>query len=294
MPQKRLNPYIVHSIFILAAVSCLFPVVLLIMASLTSSDSLIVDGYSLFPKNIDFEAYQYLWNQGTTIFSAFGISTLITVVGTIAGVIISALIAYPLSRQDMPFRKIIAFLVFFSMLFNGGLVSAYLVYTEIFHIKNTLLALLLPNLLTNGFLIFLIRTFFTTSVPIPVIESAYIDGAGEGLIFRKIVLPLSLPIMATSAITVAIVYWNDWNNGLIYLTDPQLFGIQNLLNRMLSDAQFFQSNSLGGQNVALTSNVPLESVRLAMGVVGMLPLIIAYPFFQKYLIGGLTIGAVKG
>lgn len=294
MRQNKLSPFIVHTFFIVATVACLFPFILLIMASLTSSDALITDGYSLFPSGINLEAYQYIWDQGSVITSAYGITVLITVIGTVVGVIISALIAYPLSRNDMPFRRTIAFIVFFSMLFNGGLVSSYLVYTQVFDIKDTLFALLVPNLLTNGFLIFMIRTFFSSSVPVPVLESAYIDGSSEFRIFYQIILPLSIPIMATASITAAIFYWNDWNNGLIYLTESRLFSIQNLLNRMLSDAQFLQNNSLGGYSTSMAINVPLESVRLAMGVMGMLPLIIAYPFFQRYFVGGLSLGAVKG
>jgi putative aldouronate transport system permease protein len=158
--------------------------------------------------------------------------------------------------------------------------------------KNTLMALIIPGLLTNGFFILLIRTFFANSIPVQIIESAYIDGATEFKIFYRMVLPLSLPILATIGLMLTINYWNDWFNGLIYITESELFSIQNLLNRMLVNIQFLQQNNLGGQQMAV--NPPMNSVRMAMAVIGILPLILIYPFFQKYFVKGLTIGAVKG
>ncbi len=226
------------------------------------------------------------------MFNSYGITILITAVGTFVGLLISALLAYPLSRRDMPLRGILSFLVFFTLLFNGGLVPTYLIYTEVFHMKNTLMALIIPGLLTNGFFILLIRTFFANSIPIQIIESAYIDGASEFKIFYRMVLPLSLPILATIGLMLTINYWNDWFNGLIYITEPKLFSIQNLLNRMLVNIQFLQQNNLGGQQ--MSTNPPMNSVRMAMAVIGILPLILIYPFFQKYFVKGLTIGAVKG
>ena len=291
MKTNDMNQPVVHAIFILLVAICLIPLVLLFMSSISSESSIVNNGYSFWPKEFSLEAYSYLWSQKSAMFNAYGITILITVVGTFVGLLISALLAYPLSRRDLPLRGILSFLVFFTLLFNGGLVPTYLIYTEVFHLKNTLMALIIPGLLTNGFFILLIRTFFASSIPVQIIESAYIDGASEFKIFYRMILPLSLPILATIGLMLTINYWNDWFNGLIYVTEPRLFSIQNLLNRMLSNIQFLQQNSFGGQNVSV--NLPTNAVRMAMAVVGILPLILIYPFFQKYFVKGLTIGAVK-
>ncbi|OCT15714.1 sugar ABC transporter permease [Paenibacillus pectinilyticus] len=288
-----MNQYVVNLIFILLALACIFPFALLIMGSFTDQKAIIHDGYSLFPSALSLDAYRFMMASSGTLFRAYGITVFITIVGTAAGLAIATMLAYPLSRSDMPLRKVLSFLVFFTMLFNGGLVSTYLIYTEVFHIKNTIWALIIPGLLTNGFYILLIRTFFSTSIPPAIIESAYIDGASEFKIFYRIVLPLSLPILATIGLMLGISYWNDWFNGLIYVTDSKLFSIQNMLNRMLSDLQFLQQSSMNNASQAAT-NVPTDSVRLAIAVIGIIPIFCAYPFFQKFFVKGLTLGAVKG
>ncbi len=294
MKTNQMNQTAVHVLLVLLSAASLFPFLLLFMASITDEQSIVKDGYTLFPSHLSLDAYSYLWNQASTMARSYGITVLITIVGTFVGLLISSLLAYPLSRKDMPLRGILAFLVFFTLLFNGGLVPTYLVYTELFHMKNTLMALIVPGLLTNGFFVLLIRSFFSTSIPVAIIESAYIDGASEFKIFYRIVLPLSLPILATIGLMLTISYWNDWFNGLIYITEPKLFSIQNLLNRMLSNIQFLQQNSLGGNSSQAAAAIPMNSVRMAMAVIGILPIICIYPFFQKYFVKGLTIGAVKG
>lgn len=172
------------------------------------------------------------------------------------------------------------------------MVSYYLVYTELLNLKDTIWALLLPNLLTNGFFILIMKSFFSVSIPPEVVESAYVDGAGEWKIYYKMVLPLSLPSLATIGLMLLISYWNDWYNGLIFINDGKLFSIQNLLNRMLADVQYLQQNNLSG--AAVSTSLPIGSVRMAIAVIGILPLVLTYPFFQKFFVKGLTIGAVKG
>jgi putative aldouronate transport system permease protein len=287
-----MNQLFVNIFFVLASAACIFPFLLLFIASFSSEQSIISNGYSLFPSEFSLEAYKYLWSNFDSIGRSYGITVVITAVGTSAGLLISALLAYPLSRVDMPLKNSLSFIVFFTMLFNGGLVPTYLIYTEVFHIKNTLWALIIPGLLTNGFFILLIRTFFRTSIPKEIIESAYIDGATEFKIFFRIVMPLSLPILATIGLMLGIGYWNDWFNGLIYITDSKLFSLQNLLNRMLQNIQFLQQTNLDGRGQ--TANLPTNSVRMAMAVIGIVPILLLYPFFQKFFVKGLTIGAVKG
>jgi putative aldouronate transport system permease protein len=252
------------------------------------------EGYSFFPREFSFAAYEYLITNSASILRAYGITVFVTVFGTLVSLAMTALLAYGLSRRDLPYRNVFAFLVFFTLLFNGGLVPTYLVYTQVFDIKNTIWALIVPGLLMNGFNVLLMRTFFITSIPEPVIESARMDGAGEFRTFFSIVLPLSLPILATIGLLQTIFYWNDWFNGLIYVTEPTLFSIQNILNRMLSDIQFLASSNLGTNTSAAAAQIPTTAVRMAIAVIGFLPILIAYPFFQKYLVKGIALGSVKG
>jgi len=291
--NKGIN-LIANIILSLFAAACIIPFCLLVIASLSSEASIIQNGYSFFPKEFSLKAYEYLWVHSMEIGRAYGITILITVVGTAVSLAITSMLAYPLSRRDMPLARLWTFLVFFTLLFNGGLVPTYLVYTQIFDIKNTLFGLLIPGLLMNGFNVLLVRTFFLTSIPPALIEAASIDGAGEIKIFYRIILPLSLPIMATIGLFQAIAYWNDWFNGLIYLTDSSLFGIQTVLTKMIMDIQFLSSNSsAAGTASQAIAQLPSTSVRMAIAAIGVLPILIAYPFFQKYFVKGITIGAVK-
>jgi putative aldouronate transport system permease protein len=208
--------------------------------------------------------------------------------------LISSLLAYPLSRSDFPQRNAIAFIVFFTILFNGGLVPWYLVYTNLFHIKDTILALIVPNLLMNGFYILIMRTFFSQSIPSSLIESAQIDGSGEWRTFFRIVMPLSLPVLATIGLFTTLGFWNDWFNSLVFIYDNQLVSVQYLMTKTLLSIQFLQSNTQNSNIGKLLSEMPTETVRMAMAIIGIGPIIVAYPFFQKYLVKGLTVGAVKG
>jgi putative aldouronate transport system permease protein len=268
---------------------------LLIISSFTDEATILQNGYSFFPKKTGLAAYAYLFSQQGFIFNSLRISFFITVLGTASSLLITSLLAYPLSRRDFPLRVPLSFVVFFTLLFNGGLVPTYLTYTQIFHIKNTIFGLMIPNLLMNGFNVILVRTYFATNIPESILESANLDGAGEWLIFFRIVLPLSLPILATVGLMSGLAYWNDWYNGLIYITKSELFSLQNILNRMLQDVQFLQSNSSMSSNLATElSKIPTTTVRMAIATVGALPILIIYPFFQRYFVKGIVIGAVKG
>ncbi|QJD85023.1 carbohydrate ABC transporter permease [Cohnella herbarum] len=282
-----------HVSLLLFSLVCILPFVLLISASLTDQNSIIADGYSFFPKVFSWAAYDYLMDRGTDIVRAYGVSIFVTVFGTAIGLAISTLLAYPLARKVTPHRNLIMFLVFFTMLFNGGLIPSYLVYTQLFDIKNTIWALIFPGLLTNGYYILLARTFFATTVPTEMIESAQIDGAGEYRTFWSIVLPISTPILATIGLFTCIMYWNDWANGMVYITNPHYFSIQNLLNRIMQDIQFITTMDSSRASDAM-KQLPSDSVKMAIAVIGSLPILVAYPFFQKHFVKGIMIGAVKG
>ncbi|WP_144552537.1 carbohydrate ABC transporter permease [Bacillus sp. X1(2014)] len=292
--SDRITQWVSHIFLIILAAGSIIPFIILLSSSLTGETVILKDGYSFFPREFSFAAYEYLLNNSSSILRAYGITIFVTVFGTVVSLAITAFLAYALSRRDLPYRNVFAFIVFFTLLFNGGLVPTYLVYTQIFDLKNTIWALIVPGLLMNGFNVLLMRTFFITSIPEPVIESARMDGAGEFRTFFSIVLPLSLPILATIGLLQTIHYWNDWFNGLIYITDPQLFSIQNILNRMLADIQFLATSDLGSNASQAASEIPSTGVRMAIAVVGVLPILIAYPFFQKYLVKGIALGSVKG
>lgn len=292
--SDRISQGVSHIFLIILSVGSIIPLIILLSSSFSSEASILKEGYSFLPKEFSFAAYEYLLTNSASILRAYGITVFVTVFGTIVSLAMTALLAYGLSRRDLPYRNFFAFIVFFTLLFNGGLVPTYLVYTQVFDIKNTIWALIIPGLLMNGFNVLLMRTFFMTSIPEPVIESARMDGAGEFRTFFSIVLPLSLPILATIGLLQTIFYWNDWFNGLIYITEPSLFSIQNILNRMLSDIQFLASSNLGTNTSAAAAQIPTTAVRMAIAVIGFLPILIAYPFFQKYLIKGIALGSVKG
>ncbi|MFJ5760885.1 carbohydrate ABC transporter permease [Neobacillus sp. NPDC093182] len=283
-----------HIFLLILSIGSIIPFIILLSSSLSDETSILRDGYSFFPKEFSFAAYEYLLNNSSSIFRAYGITIFVTVSGTLASLAMTSFLAYALSRRDLPYRNVFAFFVFFTLLFNGGLVPTYLVYTQIFDVKNTIWALIVPGLLMNGFNVLLMRTFFITSIPEPIIESARMDGAGEFRTFFSIILPLSLPILATIGLLQTIIYWNDWFNGLIYITEPSLFSIQNMLNRMLSDIQFLATTNFGSNTSTAAAEIPTTGVRMAIAVIGVLPILIAYPFFQKYLVKGIALGSVKG
>jgi putative aldouronate transport system permease protein len=272
--------------------AAILPFLLLIIASLTDESTLLVNGYSYFPTAWSLEAYDYLFvvNVGGII-RAYGISVFITVVGTTAGLLTAPMLSYVLSRRDYAKRNVLTFYVFFTMLFNGGLVPQYLMWTQIFGIKNTIFALLIPNLLFNGFFVLLMKSYFVLNIHPALIEAAKIDGAHEFYIYRKIVMPLSLPILATIGLMIGINYWNDWMNGLYYVTKTELFSLQNLLNRILVT---IRSLNEFGNDLKLQMELPSISIRMAMAVVGSLPILLLYPFFQKYFVKGISLGGVKG
>lgn len=285
---------IAHFCVIFLSLLALTPFVLLISSSFTSERALIADGYCFFPKEFSLEAYQYISSNSDTIAHAYLVTIFISSLGTAASLAFTSMLAYPLSRKDFTHRRVFSFLVFFTMLFNGGLVPSYIMWTQLVGIKNTYWALLLPNLLMNAFHVILVKNYFSTSIPESIIEASRIDGASEIRIFISIVLPLSKPIMATIGLMTLLRYWNDWTNGLYFVTKQKYFSIQVLLNNIMQNIQFLlNSSSLPGANVKVTS-IPSASVRMAIAVLGILPIVIVFPFFQKYYIKGIALGSVKG
>jgi putative aldouronate transport system permease protein len=270
------------------------PFLLIAVASFTSETALVRDGYSFFPAELSFDAYLYMKSSAGTFLKAYGVSFLVTAVGTGVGLLITSMLAYPMSRRDFKYHNTLAFIVFFTMLFSGGVVPSYIMWTQFFHIKDSLAALIIPNLLANGFNVLLVRNYFKNSVPMDLIESAQIDGASELRTFFRIMLPLSIPVLATVGLFMGLAYWNDWINALYFVSKPQYYGIQNLLIRLMNNIQYLNSGQassiLGGNAVEL----PSTAVRMAMAILGILPILVVLPMLQSYLTKGVVIGAVKG
>lgn len=287
--QEKAFEVFASVVMICVMVIVIFPFLLLFISSITEENTLLINGYSIFPEKLSFDAYKYIWNSRDVIFRAYGITVCVTVIGTLAHVAIVAMAAYPLSLRNLPGRSFFSFAILFTMLFNGGLVPTYMIYTMIFHIKNTYWALLVPNLLFSSFNCIIVRTYLQSNVPSELYESAKIDGASEFQIFRRIVLPLGKPIFVTVGVFAGLNYWNDWTNGLYYISDQSKYSIQQVLNVMVKNIEYLTKYGRG-----TVSSVPSISLRMAIAFAAMLPILILYPFLTKYFEKGIAVGAVKG
>lgn len=292
--KQKIGMFFVHIALILMTFFLIMPFLLLLIASITEENSLIANGYSFFPEKLSLKAYAYLMNRSAKIVTAYAMTITVTVIGTFFNIFISSMLAYGLSLKNLPGRRFLSFYVFFTILFNGGLVPTYLMYTNIFSIKDTLFAMIVPTFLMNAMFVILMRTFFIGNIPDALYEAAEIDGAGHYLIYTKIVLPLGKPILVSMGLFAALGYWNDWTNSLYYIQNKKnLWGIQSLLNKMITDLQFLTQNANVGNKVD-TMAFPSASVRMAIAFVGVLPILCLYPFLQKYFAKGISVGAIKG
>ncbi len=284
--------------FCVVAVLYVLPIVLIIVISFTDETAITQNGYRFLPKLLSVAAYQFLVKDVNVVLRAYSVTIVVTAVGTVLNVMITALYAYAISRRDFVYRGLFSALVLITLLFSGGIAPFYYVYARVLRVKNTLYALILPGL-SLGFLVFVVRTYFTQNVPQEVIESAKIDGAGEITTFFRIVMPMSLPILATLALFSAIFYWNDFFDSMLFIENGKLYNLQFTMQRSLMNLEFLKQNlsRMGGSGANLSTllrTIPAEGVRMAMVVIGIGPIVLAYPFLQRYFIKGLTIGAVKG
>ncbi len=290
--KSRVFSVIVNVFLVLLILVCIIPFWLLIASSFTAESSLVLEGYSLIPREFSLASYEYLLGAKDSIGRAYLMSILISAIGVSGNLLLTILLAYPLSRPNLPGKRFFSLALFFTMLFNGGLVPTYLVYTNLLNVKDTLAGMIVPYLLLNPFLVIMMRTYFTSSIPGEVIEAAKIDGANEVQALVRVVIPMSKPIIATVSLMTLIAYWNNWTNGIYFLTTrTDLYGIQNYLNDVMNKAAFLQSHMTGMMSV---NDIPNIGVRMAIAVIAVIPLLIAYPFFQKYFVKGITLGSVKG
>ena len=295
---RNFNPtanLIFNIIIALFALSCVLPFFFVVMISLTEEHSLAELGYRFWPKEFSTAAYSYIFagQMSSKIFKAFGVTVLVTVLGTVVNSTMTSLYAYVISRSNFPFRKFFTIFALITMLFTPGMVATYLIVSNMLFLKDTIWALILPMAL-GPFNILVMRTFFIKTVPDSIIESARMDGASELKIFMKRVLPLAVPGIATISLFAALGYWNDWFNALLYIQNDDLVPLQYLLMKIQSNLDFLAKNAgMGAQIQGGLAALPSESARMAIVVVSTLPIALTYPFFQKYFVGGLTIGGVK-
>lgn len=279
--------YILIGVF---ALICVIPFYLIIVASLTDEASLIRNGYPLIPTDFSIESYRLSLKNPTSILMAYGVTIGVTFFGTLLAVLLASMTGYVLSRRDFPWRNKFSFFFFFTTLFNGGLVPWYILCVRYLHMKNSIWALILPLMFSVWNMI--IAKTFMSGIPAAITESAKIDGANDIVIFIKLILPLSKPLIATLSLFSALAYWNDWYNCMLYITKDNMFTLQYYLQRMLGNAEAMRL--VAEKSGIALDTVPLESMKMAMTVVATGPIVLLYPFVQRYFVKGLTIGAVKG
>ena len=277
----------------LLAVFFILPLVLVAAVSLSSEESIAENGFRFLPQALSFEAYNYIFTNSARILRAFGVSIIVTLGGSLMAVVLMSLYGYALSRPEFAFRRFFTFYIFFTMLFNGGLVPTYLVVTKLLRLQDSIMALMVP-LAFNAFFTIILRSFFQ-NIPDSIVESGRMDGAGELRIFAVLVVPLAVPGIATVALFVGVGYWNDWFQALLYIRDPLLLPLQSFLSSIQKNIELLALNpNLTGLRSEILSNVPAESSRMAIVIITTLPILLTYPIFQRFFISGLTVGSVKG
>lgn len=271
---------------------CVIPIITVVSISFSSDLAIAKEGYGILPKDFTLDAYKYVFKDAAAIFRSYGVTIVVTVMGLVLGLLFNSMIAYVLSRRDYAYRKQLTVFLIIPMILNGGLVPTYIWLTKYLHLKNTIWAMLLPLLIVPWFII-LLRTFFA-EIPSSLVEAATVDGAREMTIFFKIVLPLAKPALATVGMFITLNYWNDWFQPLMYIDERELYNLQYRLYILMRDVQEMLKNAaISGMGMSI-ADMPTESMRMAMCVIAAGPMLVVFPFFQKYFVKGLTVGGVKG
>ncbi|HZG58778.1 carbohydrate ABC transporter permease [Paenibacillus sp.] len=282
----------INAMFTVVSILMIMPLVLVISISISEEKTLLTNGYRFLPQQLDFTAYKLILQSPGVLLNAYGITILVTILGTILSLLMTAMIGYAISRRDYRYGRVTTFYIFFTMLFSGGLVPSYILITQYLHLKDTLWALIIPYLL-SPFNIMLMKGFLQ-KIPGEIIESCKMDGAGELRIFFRIILPLSTPALATLGLFISFMYWNDWWLGLLYIDNQKLVPLQLMLYRMMNTIDFLSTN-LRRLNVMIDlADFPSLSARMAMAVLAAGPMMFVFPFFQRYFVSGLTVGSLKG
>lgn len=281
-----------HIVLAVLSVTCLGAILLILGASFQSQQEIWDRGYSLIPLKPSLEGYIAVFKNPYQLLRSYWNTFLTTVLGTLIGVMLSASCGYVMSRKNYKFHKILSFYVFFTMMFNGGIVPSYIMITNWFGLKNTYLALILP-MVVNSWYILLMKGYFS-GIPVEITEAAKIDGASELYTFVKIVIPMSSSVMATIALFYVLGYWNDWYLSLLYTTDSDMYKLQYLLMNIIKSAEFLSSEMGQQLNMDNMVAIPTMNMRMAMCVLAAGPVLLVFPFFQKYFVKGIAVGSVKG
>lgn len=291
---KKSTNVLFNVILTILSLLSVIPFIFVIIISFTDEEALAMNGYRFIPEKWSLYAYEYIVSAGENILRSYGVTILVTVVGTLIGLLLTGTYAYALSRKTYAFRSFFTKVITVPMLFSGGMIANYLVMTKVLMLKNTIWALILP-LCMNSFNVIVLRTFFKTSIPDSVVESAKIDGASEWKLFFRIVIPMAMPGLATIGLFLTLGYWNDWFNTLMYIDNKDWIPLQFLLMQIQNSIDWLASNKsmMGVDGIQAAANLPKETIKMAIVVISTLPIIFAYPFFQRYFVNGLTIGAVK-
>lgn len=285
----------INFVLIAFCLLCIIPFIFVVIISFSSEDSIKQIGFSFFPTGWSLQAYDYVRAMGDQLWRSYFNSFFVTILGTAISVLMTILYSYALFRKDFKYRGFFTFFCFFTMLFGGGLAPTYMVSKNILGLSDNYAALIVP-LLLSPFNIIIMRTFFQSSVPTELIESAAIDGSGEYNTLFKIIVPIAKPGIATVALLTALGYWNEWFIAMLYVRDPNYIPLQYLLQKMQREVDFLAQNAsmIGTEAIAMANRLPKESLRMALVVLIVVPIACAYPFFQRYIISGLTVGSVKG
>ena len=289
--MKRLNPVgraFVHGIMILLSMSCLIPFIMVVSVSLTSEAGINANGYGLIPSEFSLEAYKFVFGTPSEVINAYGTTIFVTVFGTIVGTLMMAMLAYPMSRTDFKYKNALSFFVYFTMLFSGGLVPSYLLVTGL-GMKDTVWALVIPIMFSSWNTMML--RMFMTSIPKALIEAATIDGASEFRIFFSIIIPLSKVGIVTIMLFTALNLWNDWQQAMLYIDHGDLTSLQYMLYRVMNKVNLAKEYA---GTIGQTEKLPGENLRMALCVIAAGPMLIVFPFFQKYFSKGIVVGGVKG
>lgn len=284
--------WVEHLILIIICIMCVIPFIMVISISFSNETDIAKYGYSVIPRKIDLSAYSYVFSNKSQIINSYIVTALSSVVGTALSTVIMSMMAYPLSRHNYRLKGAVSFYIFFTMLFSGGLVPSYILITQYLHLRNNFWVLILPGLIVP-FHVFLLRTFFA-QMPVSVIESAKIDGCNVWRTLFTIVYPSATPALATVALMGMLTRWNDWYTCLLYIDDDRLITLQYLLQRVMMNVELMKSNMVNIPEGLSRNSLPTETMRMAMAVVTTGPIVLVFPFFQKYFVSGLTVGAVKG
>lgn len=281
---------ILNCVFVVLAAAIIFPFLLVVSVSFSDEKAIVESGYSIIPKEFSLEAYKYIFKKPGAVLDAYKITIVFSVIYTVLSVFMMSCLAYMLSKKDLKGRSAISFYVYFTMLFSGGLVPTYILNTQYLHLNDTIWIYILPGLISPWYT-FMIRTFFS-DIPGEISESAYVDGASDFTVLFRIIIPLSKPVIAAVSLFMLLAKWNDWYTAMLYINDTKLISLQYLLQKMMENINLL--NQEGMSSFMDVSNVPAETVRMAMAVIVAGPALIVFPFFQKYFVKGLTVGSVKG